>query len=214
MVAKNRPKRPGSLVAHPAKPQRVLPYVKRKSASRTRRRSISLAVKQMVLLEACYKCANPTCRELLTLELHHIDWVKDGGGNDPINLLALCANCHERHTRGFIPKEAILGWKSMLVTLGNVHRGSIDLLLLLSHEQRGIEKLPDNARRPFRFTGDSLPALAPLLISDLIRISERFAGGGFWAGAGAHPSFEVELTEKGKRLIRAWESDSGTPPGR
>ena len=48
----------------------------------------------LVLLEAGYKCANPVCRHILTLELHHIVWVKDGGTNNPENLLILTHKSH------------------------------------------------------------------------------------------------------------------------
>ena len=68
-------------------------------------RHIPPATRQLVLLEAGYMCANPACRRILVLELHHIEWVKDGGGNEPSNLLPLCPNCHALHTAGHIPHE-------------------------------------------------------------------------------------------------------------
>ena len=85
----------------------------------TKRRTIPPATRQAVLLEAGYKCANPVCRHILTLELHHIVWVKDDGANDLDNLLALCPNCHSLHTAGHIPASAILAWKSLLQSIGN-----------------------------------------------------------------------------------------------
>jgi len=84
-----------------------------------RKRNIPIATRQIILMEAGYKCANPSCRHILTLELHHIVWVKDGGGSDPENLIALCPNCHSLHTNGYIPTEAIEVWKSLLVSLNN-----------------------------------------------------------------------------------------------
>ena len=56
-------------------------------------------------------CANPRCKHILTLELHHIEWIKDDGNNDVSNLIALCSNCHDLHTRGHIPRSAIDTWK-------------------------------------------------------------------------------------------------------
>ena len=70
------------------------------------RKSISPSVREIVLIEAGHKCANPTCRHILTLELHHIVWVKDQGGDDPDNLLALCPNCHSLHTQGHISEKS------------------------------------------------------------------------------------------------------------
>jgi HNH endonuclease len=172
------------------------------------RRKISETIRQVVLLEAGYKCANPTCRHVLTLELHHIVWVKDSGGNQPDNLLALCPNCHSFHTRGHIPAQAILAWKSLLTSLGNPNRAAVDLLLVLADEEERVGKETDSAKAPppFRFTGDSLPALAPLLTSGLVEISRRFLGATIFGGA--HPSFEVSLTERGRRLVAAWRAGS------
>lgn len=34
-------------------------------------------------------CGNPRCRHILTLELHHIVWVRDGGGNEASNTTVL-----------------------------------------------------------------------------------------------------------------------------
>ena len=56
------------------------------------------SMRDEVLREAGHKCANPTCRNILTLQLHHMVWVKDGGGTEAINLIALCGHCHDMHT--------------------------------------------------------------------------------------------------------------------
>src|SRR4051812_24558912 len=89
------------------------------TGTRMPRTKIPDSTRELVLLEAGYKCANPTCRHILTLELHHIKWVKNGGGNDPANLLALCPNCHSLHTNGHIPVQAIHTWKSLLIALNS-----------------------------------------------------------------------------------------------
>jgi HNH endonuclease len=163
-------------------------------------------MRQAVLMEAGYKCANPTCRHILTLELHHIVWVKDGGGNDPSNLVALCPNCHSLHTTGHIPKDAVDTWKSLLVSLNNPHRASADLLLVLYNEGQGLAQVTDQSSQPppFRFTGDGLGVLAGILTSGLVEISRRFSGASFTGGG--MPSFEVRLTDAGRRLVEAWRS--------
>ena len=69
------------------------------------RQPIPRSTRELVLLEAGYKCANPVCRHILTLELHHIVWVSHGGGNNLDNLLALCPNCHALHSAGHIPER-------------------------------------------------------------------------------------------------------------
>ena len=176
------------------------------SATPAKRKKIPAPTQHAVLLEAGYRCGNPACRGILTLELHHIEWVKDGGSNEPENLLALCPTCHSLHTNGVIPKEAIYAWKALLVSLSNPHRASLDLLLILEQEEtrfaKGTEEKPE-APLP-RFSGDSLPALASLITGGLIEISKRFSGAA-WFGGGA-PTFEVALTERGKLLVTAWKA--------
>jgi 5-methylcytosine-specific restriction endonuclease McrA len=73
----------------------------------TKRRPISERTRDEVLREAGYKCANPTCRNIITLQIHHMLWVKEGGKSDANNLIALCGHCHDLHTQGHIPKSAI-----------------------------------------------------------------------------------------------------------
>jgi hypothetical protein len=160
----------------------------------------------VVLLEAGYKCASPTCRHILTLELHHIVWVKNGGQNDPGNLLALCPNCHSLHTHGHIPAQAIQTWKSLLLALNSANHGTADLLLVLAADEARVAAAEDPAKvaPPYRFTGDGLPALAGLLTSGIIKVSSRFSGANAWGSS--MPSFEVRLTEKGRRLVAAWQS--------
>jgi hypothetical protein len=175
-----------------------------------KRKSITDSTREMALLEAGYKCANPNCRHVLTLELHHIVWVREGGGNELENLLALCPNCHSLHTKGHIPSKAVLAWKSLLVSIGNPNRGAVDFLLVLEGEEKRVEADAglDAPAPKFRFTGDSLPFLAPLLTSGLIEVSKRYIGA---SSGAAHPSFEVGLTERGRRLVYAWVE--GSPEG-
>ena len=170
-----------------------------------KRTTVSNHTRQLLLLESGYKCASPTCRHVLTLELHHITWVKDGGGNEPDNLIALCPNCHALHTKGHIPVEAIVTWKSLLLSLNNHNRGTADLLLVLYREQKRVAATddPSTSPPPFRFTGDGLGMLSGLMTSGLLEISQRFSGGGHWFGGGG-PSYEVRLTEAGIKLVEAW----------
>ena len=165
-------------------------------------------MRSAVLLEAAYRCANPRCRHILTLELHHIVWVKDGGGNDPDNLISLCPNCHSLHTAGHIPADAVLAWKGLLVSLNNPHRGSADLLLVLREEEERLRNEGYEADRrtsvppPFRFTGDGLGMLSGLMTSGLIEIDRRFSGANAWGGG--MPSFTVRLTVRGRAMVDAW----------
>lgn len=172
------------------------------------RRSIPAPVRRAVLLEAAYRCGNPRCRHVLTLELHHIVWVRDGGGNVPENLIALCPNCHSLHTAGHIPAEAVQSWKGVLVSLNNPHRVSADLLLVLFREEERISAAQKAGKlsAAFRFTGDGLGFLSGLLTAGLIEIEKRSMGVA-WYGGGM-PSFTVRLTDSGRALVDAWLSGS------
>ncbi len=56
---------------------------------RDERKKLPAATKAAVLIEAGFRCAVPTCRQILAIDLHHIWEVKDDGGDDPLNLIAL-----------------------------------------------------------------------------------------------------------------------------
>jgi len=48
------------------------------------------------LHESGYRCGNPVCRTILTLDIHHLTRI-EGGPNTAENLLPLCPNCHAQH---------------------------------------------------------------------------------------------------------------------
>lgn len=154
------------------------------------RNTLSPIVRNDVLQEAGYKCANPTCRNVLTLQVHHIHWVKDGGGDTVDNLLALCGHCHDLHTQGHIPKSAIVYWKGMLVALNHAFcKESTDLLLYL------YKAGPNSIHR---YTSDAALRFAGLIAADLVGLN-------FVGGPGDAPSLcQIVLTPKGRMLIEAW----------
>jgi hypothetical protein len=97
------------------------------------REKISLKIKAQILHESGYQCSNPICRSLLTLDIHHIEKVSDGGGNSPENLIALCPNCHRRYHDGEITLDSIKAWKYLLMALNEAYdKKSINYLLLLN----------------------------------------------------------------------------------
>jgi hypothetical protein len=67
------------------------------------------------------------------------------------------------------------------------------------------EREPEKAPPPIRFTGDGLGALAPVITSGLAQVSKRFSGVNAWGGG--MPSYQVELTDKGRQIVRAWIDD-------
>lgn len=67
-------------------------------------------VKQDVLKRDQYRCQSCGWTENtfhgIDLHVHHINSVKDGGGNDPKNLVVLCNRCHNRvHQNGPVDGE-------------------------------------------------------------------------------------------------------------
>jgi len=56
--------------------------------------------REYVLMRDNHRCQTPGCRSALHLEAHHLKHRKDGGSNDPSNLVTLCGGCHKRHHEG------------------------------------------------------------------------------------------------------------------
>lgn len=102
-----------------------------------RRQTISQSLRTQVLTEAGYRCAVPTCRATLAIDLHHIDQVKDDGENEQSNLIALCPTCHRLYHNGTIPKDAIHAWKEMLVSLNQTPIKNVDPIAKISVSDDG-----------------------------------------------------------------------------
>jgi len=143
----------------------------------------------MVLTECGYRCAVPTCRNILALDMHHIWEVKAGGGDDPANLIALCPTCHALYHRGTISSDSIYAYKAMLVAISRAFDlEAIDLLIYLSMIQ-------DN----FLFvSGDGVLKCSRLISAGLAEASlERSLNYGLL--------YSVRISEKGRLLIDAWK---------
>lgn len=161
-----------------------------------KRKPIPPSIKDAVLMEAGYKCANPRCHIILApnvLEDHHIKYVSEGGGNELSNLLALCPLCHTLHHSGVISQEPIRQWKSMIVALNHAlgHR-SMDLLLYL----RQIE-----GPHIHYFTADGVLQFAGLIAAGLV--STHVAVSGFIQSTATSYHY-VYLSPKGRLLVEAW----------
>ncbi len=155
------------------------------------RKKVPQDVRSRILHEAGYKCANPVCRTILTLDIHHLDYVADGGSNEPDNLLALCPNCHSLHHKGQIPVESLRVWKQLLASLNEAFdRRSIDLLLALDHP------------KPLFVSGEGVLECAALIASGFVkrRTYKNLRGIGTLM-----PTYSVELSERGKSFVKAWK---------
>jgi hypothetical protein len=168
---------------------------KRREVNGKKRRSITPSTRYEVLLEAGFSCSNPRCRHVITLEIHHILWVREGGGNDARNLIALCPNCHALHTSGNIPTKAIRHWKAILIALreGIGWRGA-ELLVY-------VYKYPDTW-----YSGDGVTQFAGLIARGLV-VADAYDLA-YMAPNEARrfrqSTHRLALTSEGRVLIEAW----------
>ena len=155
------------------------------------RKTLPINVRVAVLTEAGYRCAVPTCRTILAIDIHHIFEVSEGGGDDPVNLLALCPTCHALFHRGTIRQESIRAWKMTLMALNHAfdHEGVDNLLFL----QRA------NEQADLRVTGDGVLKFSRLIAAGLASYSLQIQNGPLF-------SYKVDLTPKGQLLLEAWKS--------
>lgn len=153
------------------------------------RKKPEVDVRQLVLHEAGYKCANPACRGIITLDIHHIVRVADEGKNHPDNLLPLCPTCHALHHAGHIPQASVRAWKMLLLAMNSAFdRPSVDLLLV-------IHKLGS-----LQVSGDTVATYSSLIVSGLLR-RDCFSIGNF---ANSFSKYGLYLTDKGRAFVEAW----------
>ncbi len=157
----------------------------------TNRKTLPTGTISLVLHECGYKCGNPACRGIITLDIHHIVRVADGGGNVVDNLLALCPNCHALHHTGEIPIESIRTWKMLLLSLNEgFDRASVNMLLAL-HKLGGI-----------RVTPDALLTASALVASDLIETTFDPPANPRYQGQ----NYQLKLSTKGRLLVEGWKA--------
>lgn len=155
------------------------------------RRSLPIKTITMVLTESGYRCAVPTCRNILALDMHHIWEVNAGGGDDPANLIALCPTCHALYHRGTISSDSIYACKAILVAISHAFDlEAIDRLLFLAMYEDDF----------LIVSGDGTLSFARLTAAGLTKVAMK-----------ANNIFElvtysVNLTAKGRLLIDAWRS--------
>ena len=147
-----------------------------------------------MLTEAGYRCAVPTCRGILALDIHHIVEVAEDGGNEPGNLLALCPTCHALFHRGEIKRDSIYAWKAMLVSLSHAFdTNTIDDLLFLSMPE--ADDLRISADGVLKFTRLIASGLATAHMALRNNSSNHYIC-----------LYRIALTSKGKLLVDAWRS--------
>jgi HNH endonuclease len=194
------------------------------------RTAITRQVRIDVLTEAGYKCAVPTCRGIIALDIHHITEVKDGGSNEASNLIALCPTCHALYTRGTILKESIDVWKTMLVGLSHAFdQETISNLLFLYKDGNETDRKkseltkanPKSLKQKLLGNGDVFyqaankevfRKLGILFVSGdgVLKFSHLIASGlaTFYMSKYSNATYlyRVEITDKGRRIVDAWFS--------
>lgn len=155
------------------------------------RENLPLKTRMLVLTESGYRCAVPTCRTILALDLHHIWEVSAGGSDDPSNLIALCPTCHGLYHRGTIKAESIYVYKAMLVAITRAFDlEAIDRLLFLRDCKKDFVVV----------SGDGLLHFARLIAADLASGVQKSNNN--WQVV----TYAINITSKGKQLIDAWKS--------
>ena len=170
-----------------------------KAQGTTRERNkLPLPVRIIVLTESGYRCAVPTCRNILALDMHHIFEVSAGGGDDPSNLIALCPTCHALYHRGTIKQESVYVYKAMLVAMS---RGfdveAVDKLLFLESYASDF----------LIVSGDGLLYFARLIAGGLA--TAELKANNNWQVV----TYAVNISAKGRQLIEAWKQGDRTRLG-
>ena len=164
-------------------------------ASRVTRRprqrdALPLKTKLVVLTESGYRCAVPTCRNILALDMHHMWEVSAGGGDDPSNLIALCPTCHALYHRGTIQQQSIYAYKSILVAITRAFDvAAVDQLLFL--ESCATDFLV--------VTGDGLLQFGRLIAAGLASVQQKANNN--WQLV----AYAINISDKGRQLIEAWK---------
>jgi hypothetical protein len=169
---------------------------KRISAKQPRERDrLPIKTTTILLTECGYRCAVPTCRNILALDMHHMWEVSAGGGDEPSNLIALCSFCHDLYHRGTIQKESIYVYKAMLVAITRAFDvEAVDRLLFLEPCKKDFLVV----------SGDGLLHFARLIAAGLA-VAEQKANNNFQL-----VTYAVNISEKGRQLIEAWKQGDRT----
>jgi len=163
----------------------------KKATLPSERKNLPLKTRTAVLTESGYRCAVPTCRNILALDMHHMYQVANGGGDSPSNLIALCPTCHALYHRGTISVDAIYSYKSMLIALSRAFDvDAVDRLLFLN----------SLAQDHLIVSGDGVLRFDRLIAAGLASFDLKANNGNLIV------TYSINISEKGKMLIEAWKS--------
>lgn len=153
------------------------------------RKNLPVGTRELLLTECGYRCAVPTCRNILALDMHHMWEVQAGGPDDPSNLIALCSYCHDMYHRGNISEEAIYAFKAMLVAISRAFDlDAIDRLLFLNGCPKDFLVV----------SGDGLLHFGRLIAAGLATANQKANNN--WQIV----TYAVNISDKGRLIIDAW----------
>ena len=154
------------------------------------RKKLPVQTRELLLTECGYRCAVPTCRNILALDMHHIWEVQAGGPDDPSNLIALCAYHHDMYHRGHMSADSIYTYKAMLVAISRAFDiDAVDRLLFLNGCHKDFLVV----------TGDGLLHFGRLIAAGLATVEQKANNN--WQIV----TYSVNISEKGRLIIEAWK---------
>jgi hypothetical protein len=77
------------------------------------RPAIPAEIRRQILVEAGHRCAIQTCRNSANVDIHHIIPWEIRQDHSPVNLIALCPNCHRLAHDGTIDRKALMKYKEI-----------------------------------------------------------------------------------------------------
>lgn len=159
------------------------------------RKNLPVETRELLLTECGYRCAVPTCRNILALDMHHIHELKDGGSDELSNLIALCPTCHALYHRGNITAESIYIYKAMLVAISRAFDiDAVDRLLFLN----------GCAKDFLVVSGDGLLHFARLIAAGLATVEQKAHNN--WQIV----TYSVNISDRGRLIIEAWKQGDRT----
>ncbi len=155
-----------------------------------KRKAIPTKTQLDVLTQSGWRCAVPTCRSILALDIHHLQQVSEDGGDNQSNLIALCPTCHALFHRGDLTKDALYTYKAILESLSNSFDATtIDQLLFLD----------SIADKPLQLQGQGVLTFMRLIASGLADFTKTGKDMGV-------EFYSASLTDKGTLLVKVWKS--------
>lgn len=166
----------------------------KKGAKPRERKKLPASTRELLLTECGYRCAVPNCRAILTLQIHHIYEVSEGGGDDLPNLIALCGYCHGMYHAGSYTRESIQSWKAMLVAISRAFDlDAVDRLMFLNACPKDFLVV----------SGDGLLHFARLIAAGLANVEQK--ANNAWQLV----TYAINISDKGRLIIDAWKQGDG-----